>query len=63
MNTTKSKRVGGGAGELHRATIKLSLDVHARQVTICRQVGGSTPQPLQKMTPEAFLDWVERLTS
>jgi transposase len=63
MDMTKSKRVGGGATEPRQETIKLGLDVHARQVTICRQVGGSTPQPPQKMTPDAFLDWIERLTS
>jgi transposase len=63
MNTTKRERVGGGAGEPRREEIKLGLDVHARQVTLCRQVGGCTPQPVQKMTPEGFLDWIDRLTS
>jgi hypothetical protein len=63
MNSTKSEPIGGRAGEPRREESKLGLDVHARQVTICRQVGGSTPQPLQKMTPEAFLDWIDRLTS
>jgi hypothetical protein len=48
---------------LRREEIKLGMDVHARQVTTCRQVGGSTPQPVQKMTPEVFLDWIEGLTS
>jgi hypothetical protein len=33
------------AGERRREEIKLGLDVHARQVTICRQVDGDMPQP------------------
>ena len=29
--------------------IKLGLDLHARQVTECRQLDASTPKPAQKM--------------
>ena len=28
--------------------IKLGLDLHARQVTECRQLDGSTPKPVQQ---------------
>ena len=39
--------------------IKLGLDVHAGQITICRQVGGRVPQPAQKMKWEAALKWIK----
>ncbi len=29
-------------------TIKLGMDVHAAQITVCRQLGGLLPQPAQK---------------
>lgn len=38
--------------------IKLGMDVHARQVTVCRQIGQSTPQPVQRFTPERLVAWV-----
>ena len=31
--------------------IKLGLDLHARQVTECRQLDGSTPKPAQQWDP------------
>jgi hypothetical protein len=39
--------------------IKLGLDLHARQVTECRQLDGSTPKPAQKWDPLKLLDQVE----
>jgi hypothetical protein len=39
--------------------IKLGLDLHARQVTECRQLDGSTPKPAQKWGPWKLLDKVE----
>ena len=39
--------------------IKLGLDLHARQVTECRQLDGSTPKPAQKWDPWKLLDQVE----
>ena len=39
--------------------IKLGLDLHARQVTECRQLEGSTPKPAQKWDPLKLLDQVE----
>src|SRR6266404_743658 len=39
--------------------IKLGLDLHARQVTECRQLDGSTPKPAQQWDPCKLLDKVE----
>jgi transposase len=36
------------------------LDLHARQVTECRQLDGSTPKPAQKWDPWKLLDQIER---
>jgi transposase len=41
-------------------TIKLGLDVHASQITVCRQEGGLLPQPSQKMTWDKALGWIAR---
>src|SRR6266446_10967552 len=38
--------------------IKLGLDLHARQVTECRQLDGSTPKPAQQWNPWKLLDKV-----
>lgn len=35
--------------------IKLGVDVHAESYRVVRQIDDATPQPAQKMTPEAFL--------
>jgi hypothetical protein len=37
--------------------IKLGLDPHAKQVTECRQLDGSTPKPAQQWDP-----WMSRAT-
>ena len=39
--------------------IKLGFDLHARQVTECRQLDGSTPKPAQQWDPWKLLDKVE----
>jgi transposase len=39
-------------------TIKLGLDVHADQVTTCRQIDGRLPQPAQKLSEERLLKLV-----
>ena len=41
--------------------IKLGLDVHARQITVCRQLGDATPQPPQVFTKDRFLLWVRKM--
>lgn len=42
-------------------TIKLGLDVHAGQITVCRQDGGLLPKPAHKQSWPEFLAWVEAL--
>src|SRR5271165_1841621 len=39
--------------------IKLGLDLHAKQVTECRQLDGSTPKPAQQWDPWKLLSKVE----
>jgi transposase len=41
--------------------IKLGMDVHARQITVCRQMGDRTPQPPQVFTKERLLVWVRKM--
>jgi transposase len=48
-----------GQAEAKPEVIKLGLDLHARQVTECRQLDGSTPKPAQKWAPWKLLDQVE----
>jgi transposase len=40
-------------------TVKLGLDVHARQITICRQLDGRQPQPAQVLSWAQALGWIE----
>jgi transposase len=39
-------------------TIKLGLDVHAEQITVCRQIDGALPQPAQKFSWERAVAWI-----
>jgi transposase InsO family protein len=39
--------------------IKLGLDVHARQITVCRQLDDSTPQPPQRFVQAQLISWVK----
>jgi transposase len=58
MNTTqKPDRSLAKAKE--ELIIKLGLDVHAAQITVCRQQGGLLPQPAQRMEGERCLKWIE----
>lgn len=41
----------------------LGLDVHARQITIVRQIGHSLPQPAQRMDQEGLITWVQKMTA
>jgi transposase len=36
------------------------MDVHARQITVCRQIGDQTPQPAQSFAKERLLVWVKQ---
>jgi transposase len=58
MNTTHPQAKVGVA-KAKPQVIKLGLDLHARQVTECRQLDGSTPKPAQKWGPDKLLDQVE----
>jgi transposase len=41
-------------------SIKLGIDVHADSYRVVRQVDHATPQPAQKFSPKAFLDWAKK---
>ena len=41
--------------------IKLGMDVHARQITVCRQLGEATPQPPQLFTKERLVAWIRKM--
>jgi transposase len=57
----KNNRQSNSDGEAKAKpeAIKLGLDLHARQVTECRQLDGSTPKPAQKWEPGRLLNQVE----
>lgn len=44
-------------------TIKLGLDVHAGQITVCRQDGGLVPKPAHKKSWSEFLRWMEEMAA
>ncbi len=48
------------AAAKEKQVIKLGLDVHAKQITVCRQIDGSLPQPAQRLSWEALIEWVEK---
>ena len=57
MNTTQNTdRFLAKAEE--EQIIKLGMDVHAGQITVCRQEGGLLPQPAQRMSWERSLGWI-----
>ena len=59
MNTEDKTQSGSEAKAKEETTlIKLGLDVHAKQITVCRQVDGLGPQPAQKMSWEKALKWI-----
>lgn len=41
-------------------SLKLGIDVHADSYRVVRQVDHATPQPAQKFTPSAFLEWARK---
>ena len=55
----KHNQASDGEGKAKPEVIKLGLDLHARQVTECRQLDGSTPKPAQKWDPWKLLNQVE----
>ena len=59
----KHNQATDGEAKAKPEVIKLGLDLHARQVTECRQLDGSTPKPAQKWDPWKLLDKVEEWVS
>jgi transposase len=59
MQNANDQQPNGGTAQAKPQIIKLGLDLHARQVTECRQLDGSTPKPAQKWEPGKLLDQVE----
>src|SRR4051794_23863941 len=60
----KQNRASVETGVIVQGTIvKLGLDVHARQITVCRQLGDCTPQPAQLFTKERLLGWVKKMVA
>jgi hypothetical protein len=45
MKNKNEKQGTAGEAKAKPEVIKLGLDLHARQVTECRQLDGSTPKP------------------
>jgi hypothetical protein len=58
MNNNHNETSDGEA-QAKPEVIKLGLDLHARQVTECRPLDGSTPKPAQKWDPWNLLIQVE----
>jgi transposase len=48
----------GLAGVGPGVTVKFGLDVHAAQITVCRQIDGQLPQPPQRFDWPACLAWL-----
>src|SRR6202047_1965146 len=59
MENNTDKEAKEGQAEAKPEVIKLGLDLHARQVTECRQLHGSTPKPAQKWDPWKLWDQVD----
>ena len=47
------------AGALAVVSVKLGLDVHAAQITVCRQLDGSLPQPAHRRSQAEVIKLVE----
>jgi hypothetical protein len=59
MLTNIDNQTTDGEEKSKPEVIKLGLDLHARQVTECRQLDGSTPKPAQQWDPWKLLVKVE----
>jgi transposase len=59
MNTNENN-VTTTPAEGKAPVIYLGLDVHAQQITVCRQLDGAAPQPAQKFSWPALLAWVSK---
>jgi transposase len=56
-----SPEVAGTKLQLCPATIKIGLDVHARQYVAVAQYDQLLPKPARRLGPSQFVPWVERL--
>jgi transposase len=59
MNTNSGIKARSEAKAKEEQTAKLGLDVHAGQITVCRQQEGLLPQPAQRMSWERCLGWIQ----
>jgi transposase len=59
MQTNDGKEGSVGRAKAKPEVIKIGLDLHARQVTECRQLDGLTPKPAQKWDPWKLLNEVQ----
>ena len=59
MNTNGGIKARSEAKAKEEQTTKLGLDVHAGQITVCRQQEGLLAQPAQKMSWERCLGWIQ----
>ena len=57
--TAKKKNPGAVAGAVAPVAVKLGLDVHAAQITGCRQLDGSLPQPAHRHSQAEVLALVQ----
>jgi len=57
-NTTQVR--GEQVSDQNARQIKLSIDVHAENFRVVRQVDGASPQPGQKFSPAGFLVWAAK---
>lgn len=55
MKTNPSELAHERAAVETAVIVKIGVDQHATQVTICRQIDGRLPQPPQKITHEQLL--------
>ena len=58
--TTNTHQTNTTQTYLKAKSIKLGIDVHADSYRVVRQVDHATPQPAQKFSPKAFLDWAKK---
>lgn len=62
LKQNKQERAAGKspalAGIGPGVTVKFGLDVHAAQITVCRQVEGLLPQPAQKLGWPECVEWI-----
>ena len=58
MNRHDKNQTTSGAEQAQ--VIYLGLDVHAEQITVCRQIDGRAPQPAQRFGWVEFLSWVKK---